>query len=109
MESARGPIARRSRNALGNWRHYMRHAVEKQRVTAILMVLVGLAAGALAIASLAYDAHAQGASAKLSDLRVRPEGTTHGYSRDAYKHWSDAREYGWRIPAGTPASRARPP
>jgi hypothetical protein len=25
-----------------------------------------------------------------------------GYPRERFPHWSDAREYGWRLPAGTP-------
>ena len=27
---------------------------------------------------------------------------TEGYSRDLFSHWSDAQEYGWTLPAGTP-------
>lgn len=68
----------------------------------IIMVLIGLGAGALATASLTHHANALSEPAKLFDLHVRPEGSTDGYSRDAYRHWSHARENGWRIPAGTP-------
>ncbi len=25
-----------------------------------------------------------------------------GYERTDFPHWSDAQEYGWRLPAGTP-------
>jgi len=25
-----------------------------------------------------------------------------GYERTDFRHWSDAQEYGWRLPAGTP-------
>lgn len=80
----------------------MQEARKRRTLATILMVLVGLAAGAVAAVSLAHYANALSASAKLSDLRVRREGSTDGYSRDAYRHWSDARENGWRIPAGTP-------
>ncbi len=39
---------------------------------------------------------------KLAELRVRPEGSMVGYSREEFPHWSDAQEYGWRLPASTP-------
>lgn len=41
-------------------------------------------------------------SGKLADLRVRPAGSMEGYSRELFSHWSDAQEYGWTLPAGTP-------
>ncbi len=41
-------------------------------------------------------------SQKLAELRVRPAGTMEGYSREKFPHWSDAQEYGWKLPAGTP-------
>ncbi len=73
----------------------------------VLGVLVALAA-VLAVLALGLvdtqDAGARGAtpSEKLGELRVRPEGSMVGYSRDEFPHWSDAQEYGWRLPAGTP-------
>ncbi len=39
---------------------------------------------------------------QLSELRVRPAGSMTGYSREKFPHWSDAQEYGWRLPSGTP-------
>ena len=71
---------------------------------AILVVLAALlAASALGLA-LPQDAGARGATSaeKLADLRVRPAGTMDGYTREEFPHWSDAQEYGWRLPAGTP-------
>jgi hypothetical protein len=38
---------------------------------------------------------------QLSELRVRPAGSMAGYSRELFPHWSDAQEYGWRLPSGT--------
>ena len=72
-----------------------------------VVVAVLLAAVAVAIVSalaLAVPQKAQAATAaeKLQELRVRPAGTMEGYSRDLFPHWSDAREYGWKLPAGTP-------
>jgi hypothetical protein len=73
----------------------------------VLAVLVALAA-LLAVSALGLvapqDAVARGAtpSEKLAELRVRPAGTMEGYERTDFRHWSDAQEYGWRLPAGTP-------
>jgi Protein of unknown function (DUF1524) len=39
---------------------------------------------------------------QLSELRVRPAGSMSGYSREEFPHWSDAREFGWKLPGGTP-------
>jgi hypothetical protein len=39
---------------------------------------------------------------QLSELRVRPAGSMAGYSREEFPHWSDAREFGWKLPGGTP-------
>ena len=39
---------------------------------------------------------------KLSALQLRADGSMSGYSRDKFRHWSDAQEYGWRLPASTP-------
>ncbi len=81
----------------------MRHVVCKRSFTVIVLALGTVAAGVLAASSLAHETYAAlSAGGKLSALTVRPEGPTDGYSRDLYKHWSDARENGWTIPAGTP-------
>jgi hypothetical protein len=45
---------------------------------------------------------ADAASRQLSELRVRPAGSMAGYSREEFPHWSDAREFGWKLPGGTP-------
>ena len=39
---------------------------------------------------------------QLSELRVHPAGSMVGYSREEFPHWSDAGEFGWKIPSGTP-------
>ena len=39
---------------------------------------------------------------QLSELRVRPAGSMAGNSREEFPHWSDAREFGWRLSGGTP-------
>jgi hypothetical protein len=41
-------------------------------------------------------------SQKLAELRVRAAGSMESYSREKFPHWSDAQEYGWMLPAGTP-------
>ena len=45
---------------------------------------------------------AEAARRQLSELRVRPAGSMAGYSREEFPHWSDAEEFGWRLPSGTP-------
>ena len=45
---------------------------------------------------------AEAARRQLSELQVRPAGSMAGYSREEYPHWSDAGEFGWRLPSGTP-------
>jgi hypothetical protein len=45
---------------------------------------------------------ADAARRQLSELRVRPAGSMAGYSREEFPHWSDAREFGWKLPGGTP-------
>lgn len=39
---------------------------------------------------------------QLSDLRVRAAGSMTGYSREQFLHWSDAREFGWKLESSTP-------
>lgn len=61
------------------------------------------AALALSAAFVARDAEAAtAAQTKLSELRVKAQGSMTGYSREKFPHWSDAREYGWVLPSGTP-------
>jgi hypothetical protein len=45
---------------------------------------------------------ADAARRQLSEIRVRPAGSMAGYSREEFPHWSDAQEYGWRLPGATP-------
>jgi hypothetical protein len=45
---------------------------------------------------------ADAALRQLSELSVRPAGSMSGYSREEFPHWSDAREFGWKLPGGTP-------
>lgn len=54
--------------------------------------------GATARAAPSADA----ARRQLSELSVRPAGSMTGYSREEFPHWSDAQEFGWRLPSGTP-------
>jgi len=73
-------------------------------VLAVLMALAALVAVLALGLVVPQDAGARGATPhpKLAELRVRPEGSMVGYSREEFPHWSDAQEYGWRLPAGTP-------
>jgi hypothetical protein len=45
---------------------------------------------------------AEAARRQLSELRVRSAGSMAEYSREKFPHWSDAEEFGWKIPGGTP-------
>jgi hypothetical protein len=45
---------------------------------------------------------AEAARGQLSELRVRPAGSMAGYSREEFVHWSEASEFSWRLPSGTP-------
>jgi hypothetical protein len=45
---------------------------------------------------------AEAATRQLSELKVRPAGSMAGYSREEFPHWSDALEFGWKLPGGTP-------
>lgn len=62
------------------------------------LIVVGLALGAAG----KVQAQTLTPNQKLAALTVRAAGTMDGYSRDLFPHWSDAIEYGWTIPAGTP-------
>ena len=83
------------RTARTRWRH--------SRVV-LTVVLAAVAVVIVAAFGLAIPQKAQAATAaeKLQELRVRPAGTMDGYSRDLFAHWSNAQEYGWKLPAGTP-------
>ena len=80
---------------------------KKVRVTATpvlafaVAVVIALLA-ALTLASAPAEAHKAGPYAKLKELRVRTDTSMTGYSRDKFPHWSDAQEYGWTLPSGTP-------
>lgn len=74
------------------------------RIVLVLFVAL-VAALAIAVFGLAvFQEKAQAATPaqKLADLRVRPAGSMDGYAREKFPHWSDARTYGWKLPAGTP-------
>ena len=77
--------------------------------TAILAALVATLVSILAVAcGESADSEKAAASSntpvseRLGDLKVRPAGSMEGYSRELFSHWSDAKEYGWTLPAGTP-------
>lgn len=77
------------------------------RVTATLVLALAVAMAvalltALTLASEPAKAHKAGPNAKLKELRLRADTSMTGYSRDKFRHWSDAQEYGWRLPSGTP-------
>jgi hypothetical protein len=78
-----------------------RHKHRKRRtVHAVLVALAALLAVSALGLSVPQEARAATAFEKLSELRVRPADSMDGYSRDLFPHWSDAQEYGWRLPAG---------
>jgi hypothetical protein len=55
------------------------------------------------VVTTARDApSAEAARLQLSELRVRAAGSMAGYSREEFPHWSDAREFGWKLPEETP-------
>lgn len=75
-------------------------------LTAIFAVLLALGLLTLGPASdtplgiplTVEEARAASSSEKLAELKVRPEGSMTGYSRDRFDHWSNAQDYGWKIP-----------
>lgn len=67
-----------------------------------LLLAVFLAVAAVVGVSEEAEAHRASAREQLAELRVKPAGSMTGYSREKFTHWSDAREYGWTLPAGTP-------
>src|SRR5215210_7094051 len=74
-------------------------------LAALVATLVMILAGACEVPAGSEKAGASSntpVSEKLADLKVRPAGSMEGYSRELFSHWSDAREYGWTLPAGTP-------
>ncbi|QIN83512.1 DUF1524 domain-containing protein [Rubrobacter tropicus] len=75
------------------------------RTTAVLFALllaVVLAVAAAVGVSDEAEAHRASAREQLAELRVKPAGSMVGYSREKFPHWSDAREYNWTLPSGTP-------
>lgn len=79
----------------------MRGIFGVRALLAALVVLVGLlgGAGTLAVFADEAEAHAAGPWAQLKELTVRPAGDMDGYSREKFPHWSNAQEYGWKIPS----------
>ena len=72
-------------------------------LTAVLLCAIVLALVALISVSRAdAGAATPGYYAKLAVLSVKADGSMTGYSRDGFRHWSDAQEYGWKLPATTP-------
>ena len=78
-----------------------RRSNPKAVLAAALALVAALTVMVLGI-SLPQEARAATVAEKLAELRVRPEGSMVDYSRDKFPHWSDAQEYGWKLPAGTP-------
>jgi hypothetical protein len=37
----------------------------------------------------------------LEKLEVSPPGSMAGYDREEFPHWSEAEEFGWRVPDGS--------
>jgi hypothetical protein len=68
----------------------------------LLGELVGGGGGEEVAATARGAPSADAARRQLSELRVRPAGTMAGYSREEFPHWSDAQEFGWKLPGGTP-------
>lgn len=75
-------------------------ALSKSVLRSVALILI--VAAMLMATLLGNEVHAQTTAGKLSQLTVRSEGTSEGYDRDSYPHWSNAEEFGWNIPAGTP-------
>lgn len=79
----------------------MRGIFRVRALLAALVVLAGLlgGAGTLAVFADGASAHAAGPWVQLKELTVRPAGDMDGYSREKFPHWSNAQEYGWKIPS----------
>jgi hypothetical protein len=98
---ASGPVAGRG----------IRGGALGERVAELVALLAASALGLL----VPQDAGARGATPaeKLTELPLRSAGTMDGYTREQFPHWSDAQEYGSRVPAGTPtpapATPGKPP
>lgn len=80
------------------------HGARGKATFALLVFLLAIVLAVAAGVGVSDGAEAHRASAReqLAELRVKPAGSMAGYSRDKFAHWSDAREYGWTLPAGTP-------
>ncbi len=82
-----------------------RAGTQRKNPKAVLAVVLALVAAMAVVAfgiALPQEARAATVAEKLADLRVRPAGTMDGYTREEFPHWSDAQEYGWKLPVGTP-------
>ena len=49
------------------------------------------------------------ASHALQELAVSEPGSMSGYSRESFKHWSRANDFGWDAPSRSPATPERLP
>ncbi len=65
-------------------------------------LLGGGGGGETTMTARAAPPSADAARRQLSELRVRLAGSMAGYSREEFPHWSDAEEFGWKLPSGTP-------
>jgi hypothetical protein len=76
-------------------------------VALILILVLGVALGVVGLRSLNGSAISPGADqtdtsadarASLQQLEVAPPGSMSGYSRDRFRHWSKASNFGWDPP-----------
>jgi hypothetical protein len=79
-------------------------------VALILILVLGVALGVVGFRSLNGGAISPGADqtdtsadarASLQQLEVAPPGSMSGYSRDRFRHWSKASDFGWDPPQGS--------
>lgn len=74
-------------------------------MTISVILLLSLSMGLILVFGVSIstaEARQAGPYAKLGELRTKTDASMSGYEREKFSHWSDAREYGWRLPAGTP-------
>ena len=73
----------------------------------VLILVLGVACGVVEFRSSAESADSPSAgqtdtsteaSATLQQLEVAPPGSMSGYSRDKFRHWSKASDFGWNPP-----------
>lgn len=78
---------------------------EGSTLTAIFAVLLALGlltlgpASSGSFATREAGAYIASPSEKLAELKVRPENSMTGYSREKFDHWSNAQDYSWTIPS----------